>query len=258
MNDIDNLNKINSCKHYKRNCKIVSPCCNKVYFCRFCHDDDEYEDVSIDKLDNAHKLDRFTIKEVVCCGCDTRQPVSNTCNNCNITFADYYCEICNLFDNTDKKQFHCRKCGICRVNKDITYHCDGCNTCLIKTDGADNKHKCTSMKDKDCPVCLEDLFTSTKEVTSIQCGHRIHKGCLIEFCATSISCPLCKKLFVNKEEFNKAMEEYITRAVNPECFRNKKATILCNECLKKSTVDFHIAGHKCLECGSYNTDVINN
>ncbi|GJZ88177.1 zinc finger protein BRUTUS-like protein isoform X1 [Tanacetum coccineum] len=27
------------CEHYKRNCKFVAACCNKLYTCRHCHDD---------------------------------------------------------------------------------------------------------------------------------------------------------------------------------------------------------------------------
>jgi len=27
------------CKHYKQNCKLVAPCCNKLFTCRRCHDE---------------------------------------------------------------------------------------------------------------------------------------------------------------------------------------------------------------------------
>ncbi|GJN15135.1 hypothetical protein PR202_gb02028 [Eleusine coracana subsp. coracana] len=30
--------QIFGCEHYKRNCKLVSACCNKLFTCRFCHD----------------------------------------------------------------------------------------------------------------------------------------------------------------------------------------------------------------------------
>ncbi len=29
------------CGHYIRRCKFVSPCCQKIYTCRFCHNDNE-------------------------------------------------------------------------------------------------------------------------------------------------------------------------------------------------------------------------
>ena len=40
--------------------------------------------------------------------------VSRNCESCHIEFGKYYCEVCRLFDNTDKKQFHCQLCGLCR------------------------------------------------------------------------------------------------------------------------------------------------
>ena len=33
-------------------------------------------------------------------------------------------------------------------------------------------------------------------------------------------------------------------------------TVLCNDCLKKSEVKFHIVGGKCTHCRSYNTTQI--
>ena len=41
--------------------------------------------------------------------------VSATCRFCDTIFGTYYCDICRLYDNTDKKQFHCISCGICRL-----------------------------------------------------------------------------------------------------------------------------------------------
>lgn len=35
----DALKVILGCKHYKRNCKLVTPCCNKLYTCIRCHDE---------------------------------------------------------------------------------------------------------------------------------------------------------------------------------------------------------------------------
>ena len=42
-------NKIFGCPHYRRGCKLISPCCGRVFTCRLCHD--EY-------FENAHSLDR--------------------------------------------------------------------------------------------------------------------------------------------------------------------------------------------------------
>ena len=40
-----------------RRCKLIAPCCNKIYTCRICHDDDV--------LNDSHKLDRFNVKEII-------------------------------------------------------------------------------------------------------------------------------------------------------------------------------------------------
>ena len=34
---------------------------------------------------------------------------------------------------------------------------------------------------------------------------------------------------------------------------NYNVKIYCNDCGKNSETKFHIVGHKCQECGSYNT-----
>jgi len=42
------------CKHYRRGCRIISPCCNEIYTCRLCH----AEAVLAGDLQKVHKLDR--------------------------------------------------------------------------------------------------------------------------------------------------------------------------------------------------------
>ena len=39
----------------------------------------------------------------------------------------------------------------------------------------------------------------------------------------------------------------------PDNLKDKKITILCNDCLKTSEVKYHFIGSKCLHCQSYNT-----
>ncbi|KAL0355934.1 UNVERIFIED_CONTAM: Zinc finger protein BRUTUS-like [Sesamum radiatum] len=43
----DPLESTFGCKHYKRNCKLLAPCCNKLYTCIRCHDDQA--DHSVDR-----------------------------------------------------------------------------------------------------------------------------------------------------------------------------------------------------------------
>ena len=47
---------------------LQSPCCGKVYPCRFCHNENE----------PTHEFNRFAVSEVVCRNCNTRQPVCYT------------------------------------------------------------------------------------------------------------------------------------------------------------------------------------
>lgn len=135
------------CEHYKRKSKFVviidfcklffiifvsilincffflflqTPCCNKVYTCRFCHDEQE-----------THTVKRKEVTELICVLCDTRQPVQATCQKCHCRFGKYTCLECNLFDDVDKKQYHCNGCGICRLGgRDRFFHCAKCNMCL--------------------------------------------------------------------------------------------------------------------------------
>jgi RING finger/CHY zinc finger protein 1 len=123
------------CSHYKRKSKFVTPCCKKVYTCRFCHDDKE-----------DHTVNRKEVTELICTLCEMRQPVQAECQNCGIRFGkvgtshcvtctlisvQYTCLECNLFDDEDKNQFHCPGCGICRIGgADKFFHCEKCNMCL--------------------------------------------------------------------------------------------------------------------------------
>jgi len=51
----------------------------------------------------------------------------------------------------------------------------------------------------DCPVCLEDLFSSRIAAVTMPCGHWIHPKCLNGHSKTSLGCPLCKKSIHPKE-----------------------------------------------------------
>lgn len=235
------------CKHYKRNCKIISPCCNKVYYCRLCHD----EDIINLPTKDYHTINRFLISTIICANCNTQQNVSNECANCHIKFGNYFCNICKLYDNTDKDQFHCDKCGICRIGKSNSYHCDGCKICM-SVSSKDN-HKCLQQNDLNCPICCEDLFTSTTNTIRLQCNHPIHEYCLMEYLKTNYRCPFCYKSIVDLTEYNKLMDQEINNYIVPDEYKNIIVNVLCNECEMKFSTSFHIVGYKCTSCGSYNT-----
>ncbi len=242
----------NECNHYNRLCDIVADCCNKIYSCRLCHDLEMYDQEK--DIKKKHKLNRFKIKKVICKLCNTKQDKSNNCINCNINFGSYYCNICNLYDYNEKGQYHCFKCGICRVGgKENFVHCDTCNMC-IKKDLSD--HKCLlNRSDNDCPICMEYLFDSVKEISILKCGHVIHKDCLLEYSKYNYKCPLCSKSMFNMDNYFNILENEINTNSIPEELK-KKVDILCNDCEKKSNIDFHFAGLKCDNCNSFNTQII--
>ena len=49
------------------------------------------------------------------------------------------------------------------------------------------------------------------------------------------------------------MDFQIAHTQMPSDYKNTYMTVLCNDCLEKSTVNFHIMGGKCKNCRSYNT-----
>ena len=104
------------CEHYKRNVKLQCFACKKWYTCRFCHD--EVED---------HHLNRRKTKNMLCMLCGCAQPASQWCKECGEQTAQYYCNVCKLWDNDSKKNiYHCSDCGICRIGQGLGkdfFHC---------------------------------------------------------------------------------------------------------------------------------------
>ena len=239
------------CNHYKRNCKLVTKCCDKVFPCRLCHDE------FFEMQKNSHQLDRHTIEEIICTNCEEKQPVSNKCTKCNIQFGAYFCKICNFFDDDiSKQQFHCDKCGICRVGgEDNYYHCITCNSCIRTV--LKNNHVCIENSfHNTCPICCELIFNSVKKVTMLKCGHTIHIECFQELLKegtfSSIRCPFCSKSSIDCQLIFDHLENEINNTPMPEDL-NFNVKILCNDCLKETETKFHIIGHKCQDCGSFNT-----
>jgi RING finger/CHY zinc finger protein 1 len=236
------------CKHYLRRCKIVSPCCNEIFPCRLCHDEIKYDNIIDDKL--KHKIDRFKISEVVCNNCNTKQSVKQYCENCNTCLGLYYCDICHLFDDIDKEQYHCDKCGFCRIGKGKFEHCDKCGICVNKDSSV---HKCVDVVESLCPICMEDMFRSVKGIIQMKCGHYIHKKCFDEMLEMTYKCPMCSCSVINTEGINKYFDTEISLTPMPEEYKDYKVKILCNDCHKENEVKFHVVALKCLDCGGYNT-----
>ncbi|AYV83817.1 MAG: CHY zinc finger family protein [Hyperionvirus sp.] len=230
------------CKHYNNSITLFAACCQKYYDCKRCHNEV-----------NDHVLTGET--KIRCDVCLLDQPIAQTCLKCNINLGAYFCEKCIIFENDlNRKLFHCDQCEICRVGgRENFFHCDECSCCLsinIKSD-----HKCVQQKLKqNCPVCLEYLYTSTIPSHSFACGHPMHVTCLQEYLKQSYKCPTCRKsLFPIDSTF---LEQEILATPMPDEYKDKKVNIICNDCGSKSQTSFHIFGHKCQKCNSFNTDQI--
>ena len=119
------------CQHYMRNVKLQCYTCKKWYTCRFCHD----------QVENHHLIRRDT-ENMLCMLCAHPQPAASTCRQCGEQTAQYYCDICKLWDNDSKKSiYHCSDCGICRIGQGLGkdfFHCKvSCPGLAIISDGLD-------------------------------------------------------------------------------------------------------------------------
>ncbi|KAK6129700.1 hypothetical protein DH2020_036566 [Rehmannia glutinosa] len=241
------------CSHYRRRCRIRAPCCNEIFSCRHCHNEAKNSICVDQKL--RHDVPRHLVEKVICSLCDTEQEVQQVCKNCGVCMGRYFCGICKLFDDdTSKQQYHCDGCGICRIGGSKNFfHCNKCGCCysvLLKS-----THPCVERAmHQDCPVCFEYLFESRNDVIALPCGHTIHKACLKEMQEHyQYACPICSKSVCDMSKvWEKFDMEIAATPMPPDC-ENKMVWILCNDCGCKSEVKYHIVGHKCPNCKSYNT-----
>lgn len=239
------------CAHYQRGCKLLSPCCNKWYHCRFCHDAD-------DSTKCLEKMDRSKVQKVQCTACGHEQNPEQSCNKCDVKMGNYFCKACRMYDDVDKKQFHCDGCGICRVGgRENFHHCPTCAMCY----GNEffDSHKCIERAlDRNCPVCLEFLGDSTRELYIPSCAHVLHRHCFHSMLkAGRPNCPTCQKSMLDLTQHNAELLREIENSPMPEEYRGYTVDLLCNDCLSKSTSNWHVIGNQCLSCGSFNTAIVN-
>ena len=232
------------CEHYKRGCKLECIDCKKFFPCRFCHD--EISD---------HVMNRHKVINVKCNECGNIQEKGESCIKCNKRFARYYCKICTLYDDSENKIItHCDKCGICRVGKNI--HCDICDMCFSEEHF--DTHPCEGRFDSVCPICNEYLKNSTKNVSILPCKHTIHSECFKNNLMNgNYQCPVCKKTACDTTSLWNQIESYVSNSEMPDEYKDKKNEIYCNDCEQKTVTNFHFFYHKCQNCNSWNTSVVN-
>lgn len=232
------------CEHYKRRAMFVTPCCNKFYKCRYCHDEKE-----------THHFDRKTLTELICVECNTRQKVQEQCEKCFVRFGKYTCLICNLFDDEDKNQYHCHGCGICRIGgRENFFHCETCNMCLpieLKIEG----HRCVeNISRSNCPVCLGAIHTSRIPCHIPDCGHLLHKMCFDQLLASGhYVCPTCQTSLLDMTKMWEYLDTQALLMTMPKKYENQRVYIFCNDCHDTCKTKFHFVGLKCIHCGGYNT-----
>ncbi|KAH6756963.1 hypothetical protein C2S53_009197 [Perilla frutescens var. hirtella] len=244
----DSLGATFGCKHYKRNCKLLAPCCNKLYTCIRCHDDL-----------TDHSVDRKAIMKMMCMKCLIIQPIGPKCTSqsCGgFSMGRYYCRICKLFD--DQRQiYHCPYCNLCRVGKGLGidyFHCMKCNACMSKSLFV---HVCREKCLEDnCPICHEYIFTSNSPVKSLPCGHLMHSSCFQDYTCSHYICPICSKSLGDMQVYFGMLDALLAEEKIPEEYSGRIQDILCNDCEKRGTASFHWLYHKCPNCGSYNTRLL--
>jgi RING finger/CHY zinc finger protein 1 len=102
----------------------------------------------------------------------------------------------------------------------------------------------------ECGVCLEPLIRHIKSPVQLPCRHVIHRECMEKILgAHQIGCPFCKKTMIPLDWEN--MQRYYD-FFEPHS-SDRMIDILCNDCLKHSTVPDHPFMHPCLLCKSMNT-----
>ncbi|GIL78726.1 hypothetical protein Vretimale_373 [Volvox reticuliferus] len=236
------------CKHYRRKCQLVAPCCGKIFTCRLCHDD------ACD-----HRMDRYAVSEMYCMMCGIRQPVGPKCCCCGVAMARYVCNICHLFDDEPGKDiYHCPFCNVCRRGRGLGvdfFHCMNCNACMSLT--LFSSHKCREKCiEGNCPVCHEALFDSSQPIKELPCGHFMHSSCFLTYTRYNYTCPLCCKSVGDMCVYFQMLDSLLASERLPPEYAGRMQQVLCNDCGKMGFAAFHFVYHSCPHCRSYNTRVL--
>ncbi|KAK1359771.1 Zinc ion binding protein [Heracleum sosnowskyi] len=236
------------CKHYKRNCRIVSSCCDTLYTCKKCHN----------KV-AGHVMDRKSTTRMMCMRCLIIQTIGPTCStpSCNkLSMASYYCKICKLFDD-ERQVYHCPYCNLCRLGKGLGidfFHCMVCNACMNLSLTV---HLCREKCFEDvCPICHESIFTSSTSIKSLKCSHLMHSSCFQAYTCSHYTCPICIKSLGDMQMYFEMLDAYLADEKIPDEHAGQTQAILCNDCEKRGNASFHWFYHKCPQCGSYNTRLL--
>jgi len=257
--------RVFGCKHYRRSCKLVMPCCNRLFTCRLCHDEAITEE-SIRRGHNFqwHQANRYEIKQMWCMHCSTLQPAAANCAVCSASMSRYCCNICNLYDDAPLRDiYHCPYCNVCRLGKGLgedLVHCMKCNACISTRL---KNHVCRERTlEDDCSICQTSLFDATEPLQLLKCGHFMHRKCYHDYVKTNIRCPTCRKCVRDMSMVWAKYDSFWDQVRNnPNAHRSAPIFLRCLECgaqcqTTRASTDSSLVNlpDKCLQCGSYNTD----
>lgn len=237
--------KIDECNHYIANCLIKFECCQKMYPCKRCHDEQE-----------SHKTHKNKIKKIICANCNYLQDKTNVCLKCHLVISTYFCSECNIWDSSGENIFHCKKCSVCRkgdINEIV--HCDYCQVCISGTDMESHTHV-ENATGGNCPICAESFQESTETLVLLSCGHPLHRSCFNTFILDSHVCPICLRSAGDVSEMNKKIEELLSIEIKNSKIEPSQKSIKCYDCNHTSEIKDSFIYSKCQLCESYNTRVM--
>ncbi|KAH9719891.1 zinc finger protein BRUTUS-like [Citrus sinensis] len=113
----------------------------------------------------------------------------------------HYKRNCKLVATCCNSLYTCIRChdevadhALDRVGKGLGidyFHCMNCNACMSRSLQV---HICREKSFMDnCPICHEDLFSSTNPAKALPCGHMMHSTCFQDYTCTHYTCPICSK-----------------------------------------------------------------
>lgn len=61
------------------------------------------------------------------------------------------------------------------------------------------KSTCKRVEKEDCPICLND-FEDDEEVCFLDCTHKFHHNCIVQWVREKNTCPLCRRKLYEKHD----------------------------------------------------------
>lgn len=92
---------------------MEAPCCRVYYPCKLCHDDL----FQFKKGCQTERMRFELVENIQCLNCAHTQPPAEKCSRCGLSFGEYTCLPCRLYENNPEKVkdiFHCVDQGLRR------------------------------------------------------------------------------------------------------------------------------------------------